>query len=212
MKVRALILDYDGTLIDSASLWLKSVDTVLRELGLNGVDREELARNELKQLIRSRFNENVEESELKTYIYKIWEKFAVMLSSNWLLFKGVKSTLVTLRSKDIPLVLISKRSGKAADVTDEELSKYGLKDMFDQVYTGVSFYDYLNVLVDISESLNISSNEIAVVSDWHIDISRAKSISFKGIGVLTGVSNLMEFKQVNVDLIIENINELPKYV
>ena len=78
---RAVIFDYDGTLVDTAEAFLESINTALGNAHLRNTTRREISSMDLREIIRNRVREMRGSKSVEQIFDSIWEAFADTLMS-----------------------------------------------------------------------------------------------------------------------------------
>jgi len=206
---RSLIFDYDGTLVDTASAFLNSVNEALRKTGLKSATRREISSMDLRSIITERLTEARSRAPVEVVFGSIWDEFAETLSSPFPLRDGAAETLEALTKRGIGLGLISKRGGRAGVLPLIELRAAGLEKLFRFVKIGVGLREYGAAISKALKELGGRAQDSIIVSDWCKDIEYAKSSGLRAVGIIGGVSDEDEHRAAGADWIVENLNEIP---
>ena len=219
LQVKALLLDLDGTLVDSSEALRDAGRAGFAALGLSGFSDDGVAFEVARRLeqdlpidnLFSQFHasKDVEERFLPAYLDAYYS--AVMSKSKP--FPRTKEMLQAL-SKHFPLALITLRYVVREQIIDE-LKHLGLKRFFRVVVTALDVEKPKpspDSLIVAAQKLRVPIHTCAVVGDSVVDIQAGKAAGAKTIAVTTGLFTLKELKAQKPDLIIENITVLQKYV
>ena len=218
LKVKALLLDLDGTLVDSSEALKEAGKAGFIAIGLPDVHDEkipfEVARRLEQDLpiddLFSRFRvaKEVEERFLPAYLTAYYS--AVTLKSKP--FPTARRTLQTL-SQRFPLALITLRYVVREQIMDE-LDHLGLAKFFRAVVTTLDVEKpkpFPDALLVAAKKLHVPIRECAIVGDSIIDIQAGKAAGAKTIAVLTGLFSKAELEAQKPDLVIDNLTCLPAY-
>ena len=218
LKVKALLLDLDGTLVDSSEALKEAGKAGFIAIGLpdvhDGKIPFEVARRLEQDLsiedLFSKFNvtKEVEERFLPAYLTAYYT--AVTLRSKP--FPQAKRTLQVL-SKRFPLALITLRYVVREQILDE-LNHMGLAKFFRAVVTTLDVAKpkpFPDALLVAAKKLHVPIGECAIVGDSIIDIQAGKAAGAKTIAVLTGLFSKAELEAQKPDLVIDNLTCLPAY-
>ncbi len=219
LQVKALLLDLDGTLVDSSEALRDAGRAGFAALGLPGISDDEVAFEVARRLeqdlpiddLFSKFHvkRDVEERFLPAYLDAYYS--AVMSKSRP--FPKTEDTLQVL-SKRFPLALITLRYVVRDQIIDE-LKHLGLKKFFRVVVTTLDVRKPKpspDSLIVAAQKLNVPIHTCAIVGDSIVDIQAGKAAGAKTIAVTTGLFTLKELKSQKPDLIIENFSVLQKCV
>ncbi len=219
LHVKALLLDLDGTLVDSSKALKEAGRAGLLAAGLSNVKNDRISFEVARRLEQDlsiddlfaelHLGKDVEERFLPAYLNAYYS--AVMSKSKP--FPKVKETLQILASS-FPLALITLRYVVREHVLDE-LHHLGLKKFFRVVVTTLDVEKpkpFPDALIIAAKKLHVPINECAIVGDSIVDIQAGKAAGAKTIAVLTGLFNKAELSARHPDLIIKSIAYLPTHI
>ncbi len=210
--LKAVLFDFDGTLVSSTELLCDIFNECLVEQGVEPASRESLRRmlgEPLDSIFRKltnlvdvdRFNKSFQEKEVGRHT-----------TEHIALVRDTKPTLEFLREQNYQLgIVTTKETGPVTDL----LVEYQLKDLFgviigrDQVKQPKP--DPEPVLL-ACERLEIKPAEALFVGDSLLDLTAAKEAGSIFVGVLTGACNRQEFEQNKADYIFSHVGELVELV
>jgi len=217
LRVKALLIDLDGTLVDSTEAYVAAAKSGFAMIGLDRFDvktaREIAKRFELKLPVNDLFtgipaNQSMIERFLGTYLNAY---YAATLTKTKPL-PNVHKTLQTLSGR-FPLALITLRFISKEQVT-EELRHLGFNKYFKAIVTALDVKKpkpYPDALLKGAERLGVPVDECAVVGDSIVDIHAGKSAGARTVAVLSGLFSRKELEREKPGLIIEDINWFPKF-
>jgi len=210
--VRALLLDLDGTLVDSREALKEAGKAGFIAIGLPEVHDEkipfEVARRLEQDLsIDDLFSEfhvtkEVEERFLPAYLTAYYS--AVTLKSKP--FPNTNKILQAL-SQHFPLALITLRYVAREQIMDE-LNHLGLAKFFRAVVTTLDVEKpkpFPDALLVAAKKLHVPISHCAIVGDSIIDIQAGKAAGAKTIAVLTGLFSKAELEAQKPDLMIDDL-------
>jgi phosphoglycolate phosphatase len=216
LRVKALLLDLDGTLVDSGQALKEAGKAGFIALGLPDVHDEkipfEVARRlELDLPIDDVFSgfhvsKEIEERFLPAYLTAYYSA----VTSRSKPFPQTKRTLQTL-SRRFPLALITLRYVVREQILDE-LNHLGLAKFFRAVVTTLDVEKpkpFPDALLVAAKKLHVPIGECAIVGDSIIDIQAGKAAGAKTIAVLTGLFSRAELEGQKPDLVIDALTRLP---
>lgn len=201
----AILLDWDGTLIDSYPSGYQASMAVFDHYGIE-VDRE---------LFLSTYNPNWYETyrifgippEEWDTADRIWRDRYHQMPPN--LYPFARQTLETLHDYEYSLGLVT--SGNRERVT-QELDRHQLHDFFS---VGIYFEDTKEKkpnpapLLAALEQMNRSATESAYVGDRPEDILMGRQTGSYTVGVESAYVTLEILEQASPDLILPNVGHLP---
>lgn len=215
LRVKALLLDLDGTLVDSTEALKEAGRAGFVAIGLTDSNEDKIAFEVARRLeqdlpiddlfAKFRLGSEAEEHFLPAYLNAYYS--AVMSKSK--LFPNVKRTVQTL-SRHFRLGLITMRYVVREQVVGE-LSHLTIKKYFRAVVTALDVEKpkpFPDALLVAAKRLNTPIGECAVVGDSIVDIQAGKSAGAKTIAVLTGLFSREELEKEEPDFIIRDVNSL----
>jgi phosphoglycolate phosphatase len=216
LHVKALLLDLDGTLVDSTEALKDAGRAGFLALGLSDFSDERIAFEVARKLEQDmpiddlfskfQFGKEVEDRFLPAYLNAYYS--AVISKSKP--FPETLETLVALSTR-FPLALITLRYVVREQIVDE-LKHLGLKKFFHIVVTALDVEKPKpspDALLVAAKKLRVPVNNCAIVGDSIVDIQAGKAAGAKTVGVLTGLFSRAELEALRPDLIVETIADLP---
>jgi HAD superfamily hydrolase (TIGR01549 family) len=201
---KAVIFDFDGTLVSSMdSVWTQYQRTI-RVLGLRKITKGQFMRH-----VGRPWNEIIEtfwpgqDPEEFTLNYRqdreVFRKFA-----------GMDATLKLLSSKYSLYILTSR---------GEKTLLPGMKKarLDTSCFKGIYFRERLNynkpdprALIQVCEEVGIRPDESVYVGDAVVDANCAQEAKMRFIAVLSGGAKRGDFKRMGINEILADVTDLPK--
>ena len=188
---KAIILDFDGTLADTASVIIQTIKGTIKELGLPSRTDEECRSVIGLRLIETPpvlFPECNVDVDLYASTYR--RLFNIFNTDGAVqLYPNVKETLAELQDREMTLTIASSRSNRSLT---EYIVNLGLSDTItyilgaDDVAEGKPNPE--PVLKTLDE-LNLSADEVIVVGDTSFDIDMGRNAGTRTCGVTYGIGN-----------------------
>jgi len=215
LKIKALLIDLDGTLVDSTEAYREAGRVGFAALRLNLTDDKiafEVARRLEQSLpiddLFAKFHvgEEVEERFLPAYL----EAYYSVVHVKSKLIPKARQTLQKL-SKNFPLALITLRYVLPEQIM-EELKRLRLKKYFKTVVTTLDVKKpkpFPDAFRTAAKRLGVKIQDCAVIGDSIVDIQAGKAAGAKTIATLSGLFSREELEKEKPDFIIKNINSLP---
>ncbi len=207
-RTRGILLDLDGTIVDSRVAYLKAARTAFKAIGLRSPELTtalEIPRR-LEQRLPLEPIIGEESSEfLKIYLKTFYES----THQNTKPFSNIKKALAEL-SRGYKLAIITMRRVPRDSVV-HELEHFGLARYFTYVATA---FDTVNPkpspksLIKAIKVLNVELCNCMVVGDSVTDISAGKAAGIATVGVLSGLFSREELSREKPDLILNSVVEL----
>lgn len=213
LKVKGILLDLDGTIVDSRKAYLEAAKAAFAAIGRKTVDTKiamevprRLEQNlSISNIIKGRDSQKFLDVYLKAY-YQVTSLKAKPMPN-------VSETLKKLSQKT-KLALITMRYVPKEKVI-KELQKFGLAEYFQLVITALDTQypkPSPEALIKCAKRLGIQVSQCAVVGDSVADTRAGKTAGMKTIAVLSGIFTKEELEKEKPDLILKSINELPDFL
>ncbi|MHA1265149.1 MAG: HAD family hydrolase [Candidatus Helarchaeota archaeon] len=202
--IQGLILDMDGTLLDSHKIHLNAWKLLLRKYTIDKSDSEILAHfgKTTEDIAKELFPSNFNPAEIGA------EKDAIFLSliTDLEPFLGVPELLLHLKKKNFkiciassnPLATIRAICEKCRLVVDAYVG-------IDEIENGRPAPD---MILTAASRLHLHPSACIVVGDSPYDIRAAKAANCRVIAVLTGDHPVESLEKENPDYIISSITEI----
>lgn len=215
-RPRMVLLDVDGTLVDSVPDLAWCVDRTMEHLGLpvrgeaavrewvgNGVER--LVR---RALIGRLDGEPDEDLFRRAYPFYL-ECYAANTSARSTLYPGVREGLEALRVAGIPLGCVTN---KAARFTHPLLENLGLKDYFGLVLSGDSLPRKKpdpEPLLHAADHFGVEPASCWLIGDSVNDVRAARAAGFQAVCVTYGYNHGRDIREAGPDAVVDSLAELP---
>jgi HAD superfamily hydrolase (TIGR01549 family) len=213
LKVKGILLDLDGTIVDSKEAYLEAVKTAFKTVGQRMVDAKIVTE------IPKRLEQNLPIKDLLKGIDA--QKFLTIYLNAYYQNTSTKTKPIpkiseTLKklSEKAKLALITMRYVPKEKVASE-LEKFGLAKYFQYIITALDTHDPKpspEALIKCAKQLDIPKCECLVVGDSVADIKAGKNAGIKTVAVLSGIFSRKELKSEKPDLILESVNQLPDFL
>ena len=207
-RIRALVFDLDGTLIDSKQDLVLSVNATLRSIG-----REELPAGLVASYVGSgapvlnsrALGGSPDSEELQRALKYFLSHYEEHKLDNTRAYPGVREALVQLNGT--PMAVLTN---KPANISVRILQGLGLVQFFQVIYGGNSFAtkkpDPLGANTVLGD-LKVSANEAVMVGDSEVDVQTARNA-----GMLSAIVNfgfgIHDREKYPADLYLDRMEEL----
>lgn len=205
---RAVLVDLDGTLLDSRLSIRETLNTVLAERGLPPFSREETDRligHPLRHILAQRTSDAAA-IEALTHRYR-----AAYNEVGWITvgtYPGFVELLRDLRSQQVPLAVVTS---KGQHETETLLFDLGLGDLFDAI-VGDDDVRPLKPdpapVVAACRLLGVPTDQAAMVGDTTFDVQAAVAAGAHSIGVLWGIHTAATLREAGAHALAPTVPQL----
>ena len=208
VRLRAVLFDIDGTLLDTRDAWVAAFDA-----GLAAIDKISIPGAEAAQWIGTPIEVIYAErcglagDELTKAVREFQRVEAESVRAGMRAYPGVRETLAALGPWQLAAV-----TNKRQDTSVEALRVTGLLPFFGVVVGGDSVPHKKpapDPILRAASRLNVQSTECAVVGDTEIDVRAGKAAEARTIGVTWGYGTRARLEAAGVDYLIETPDALP---
>jgi len=211
-----ILIDVDGTLVDSVPDLAWCVDTMMTELG-RAPHGETLVRdwvgNGVERLVRraliGKLNGEPEDADFERAYPLFLELYADNTSKRSCLYPGVREGLDQLKSMNFRLGCVTN---KAAQFTEPLLKDLGLYDDFSIVISG----DTLTrkkpdpaPLLHAAEFFDCDPANALMIGDSVSDVAAARAAGFKIICMSYGYNHGVDIREAAPDAVVDSFVEVP---
>lgn len=217
-RIRLLVFDLDGTLIDSRLDLIHSVNATLRHLGRPELDGDVIASfvgDGAPALVRRALDNTDDEAMLRSALDYFLGYYRLHKLDHTTVYDGVRETLASVSgasngnpkgARRVMVVLSNKPVNPSRDI----VRALGLADFFVSVYGGNSFStkkpDPLGVGVILQET-GVPPDEALMIGDSSIDVLTGRNAGMWTCGVTYGFAP-QTLQEVPPDVLIESPREL----
>ena len=214
LKVRAVIFDMDGTILNSVEPYYKVVVETFKRLGLPPAPREKVlevmgqGRSPWESLVPEELEgrEEVLEECRRLGEELIGELFPKELE----LIDGSREVLRGLKESGFLTGIATSSWGV---ISVQFLQRRGLLGYLDAIVTGREVAEGKpapDLILECLKRMGASTQEAVYVGDSPVDIRAGKAAKVRTVGVLTGTSDYDTLLKEGPDLIIDHVRELVK--
>src|SRR5438477_7754124 len=182
-RIKLLIFDLDGTLIDSRLDLIHTVNATLRHLGRPQLPGDVIANyvgDGAPMLVRRALGDPDDEARVRDALAFFIHYYREHKLDNTHLYQGINEALsVIRRSKNGEARSLAVLSNKPVNPSRQIVQALGLADFFVRVYGGNSFHtkkpDPLGVNTLLEET-GTRSDESVIIGDSSIDVIRVRNV------------------------------------
>ncbi|MFO7953400.1 phosphoglycolate phosphatase [Thioalkalivibrio sp.] len=215
-RPRMILIDLDGTLIDSVPDLAYSVDAMMRELGLP--ERGEPAvrnwvGNGVERLVQRALVNDLEGEPDDEQVARALPVFMRIYQENTAgrspLYPGVREGLDQLKAAGYRLGCVTN---KAERFTVPLLREKGILDDFEIVVAGDALPQKKPdpaPLLHAAEKLGVDPSESLMVGDSKSDVKAARAAGFQIVCMTYGYNHGKNIRDENPDAVLDRLDELP---
>ena len=220
LKVKAIIFDLDGTLIDSIDIYFTIVEKALERLNLPPVSRASIlaaAESEnfnwdlvLPEQSRNRKTKMIDQA------WEIINEIAPPLfEKNVKLIPGADGTLKRIASSGLKIGLVTSTRRSYLKIKMQPLTSAGVEELFEAIITSDDTQKRKpdsEPLLACARQLRVEADKCAYVGDTRTDMQAGQAAGMKTIGVLTGFDERQLLQKETPDAIIDSIGHLMEVI
>lgn len=208
MQLRAVLFDFDGTLVSSVEMYVRIFDACLREQHVEPQSYDAIRHLALQPLAVI-FTELAPILDVEEFKRSFLARELEMNTTEHLpLVAGTTDVLAFLREKQLKTGIVSS---KIRAPIEEMLATYDLTNYFDQI---IGRDDVTATKPDpepvhhACALLHIQPHDTLFVGDSLLDLTAAKEAGSTFVGVLTGAATRHDFEHAKADYILNTVSEL----
>ncbi|TWH47575.1 pyrophosphatase PpaX [Sporomusa sp. KB1] len=209
MKIRGIIFDLDGTLLNSLPVCYSGFRSTLRKfLGREYSDTEIHAlfgpseEGVLKKLLPNQWEESLQ------YYLAAYDSAHTEYAKP---FPGVEAALALLKERNVRLAIVS---GKGAGTMAISLRHSGLGKFFEVVQTGSEHgADKPAHIKKVIDLWHYRPEDVAYIGDTAYDIQAAQAVGTAAIGAVWGnTASTQQVKAMNPELVFSSVEEFLTWI
>ena len=216
-RPQMVLIDVDGTLVDSVPDLAYCVDVTMDQLGLPRRGESEVrlwVGNGVERLVRRALIGTLDgepDEALFNKAYPIYLKlYEANVSERSVLYPGVREGLAWLKQQDFKLGCVTN---KAAQFTLPLLKNLGVYDDFGIVVCGDTLPQKKPdpaPLLHAAKHFGVSPQQSLMLGDSVSDVKAARAAGFKIICMSYGYNHGQDIRTAHPDAVIDSMTELPK--
>ncbi len=213
-KIKAIIFDLDGTLVNTIDDLKRACDIVLKEYGRDYdwsiADYKKFVGNGIKKLVERAFDHTLNPEELDEAFRKVSTVYNRIKLDNAHAYDGIKEQLALLKEKGLKLAVVTNKPDNAAK--DMVYHIFG-KDTFDFIsgaVEGIPHKPAPDSTIRALEAIGCTAKEALFFGDSNVDMQTAKNAGIKPIGVTWGFRSKEELEKENPFAIISKTSDIIK--
>lgn len=213
MKKKCVILDLDGTLVNTSEGIFKCVQHALDDVGIYNEPEENLSRfigPPLEYSFKTFYGLDSETTE--RLILKYRERYVPIGLYESSLYPGVKEFVEGLKEKGYKLSL---GSSKPEDMCIKLLESFGILDQLDfcvGATVGPERRTKDKVLIEALNRMEIDASECVLIGDTRFDVEGAKSVGMECIGITYGFGTREDLEEAGAISVFDTLDEVLEYL
>lgn len=185
MKLFAVILDFDGTIVDSDFAWQKAFSGVLEKLNANiPAATVKITGTSLKDswnLLSSKYNLKIDKTpeELRSLTYNEYKKFVPEIS----LIDRASEFIENLKYSGVQIALATNTSW---EIVDDIMKRLEIEHLFDYITTGDEVLYHKpdpEIYIRAAEKMNLEPEDCLVIENTEAGVRAAKEAGMKVIAI-----------------------------
>jgi len=215
--VKMVLIDVDGTLVDSVPDLAYCVDEMMKQLDMpprGEANVRNWVGNGVERLVRRALTNSLDgepDDELFDRAYPVFlDLYAENTSKRSVLYPGVKEGIAFLKSAGYKLGCVTN---KAAQFTEPLLKDLGIYDNFSIVISGDSLPQKKPdpaPLLHAAEFFGVKPDDALMLGDSVSDVKAARAAGFQIICMSYGYNHGEDIRTANPDAVIDSMAELPE--
>ncbi len=218
MKIKGVILDLDGTIIDTLETFTQAFNRGLGKFNLEPIPKKELAAFldaglPLKEIILGRYPSLPQELS-SDYFEEIRKVYLELENDGVHLQPGAREALSQLKAMGFKIGIATGRT-ITGDRKWHELRRLNAAQFIDVMVTGAESARRKPApdgLIDCIKQLGLSTQECVFVGDSRADMLTGKAAGVHTIAITTGVAEEEALVQEGADAVIHSLTELPPLI
>ena len=219
LRVKAVMIDLDGTLADTIPDLAAATNLMLRELGrpVQDVERiRDFVGKGIPRLVERALAGSVEgtaPADQMARALPIFERcYAEENGRHSVLYPGVNDGLLAMRSMELPLACVTNKSGR---FTVPLLEQLGIARFFDQVIAGDTLPQKKPdpaQLLHACRAFSIAPREMLMIGDSGNDALAARAAGCPVFCVTYGYNEGQDVRELDVDAIVPSLIEAKRLI
>jgi HAD superfamily hydrolase (TIGR01509 family) len=212
LKVKAILFDLDGTIVDSRDAYLEAAKTAFHAMGLEPPAMQTTLQIP-KRLEQNLPIDDITHTNTARFLDVYLKAFYAITKVKTKPIPNIHVALENLQQK-AKLALITMRNVPKIAVA-KELQQFGLAQYFTCILTTQGTHKPKpspEAFIKALKVIDVQICDCLIVGDSVIDITAGKAAGAKTIAVLSGLYTKQELAKLNPDLILKNALQLPNYI
>lgn len=212
LKVKGILFDLDGTIVDSREAYLEAAKTAFQAIGQKPPTTQ-TALEIPKRLEQNQPIDDITRTNPQQFLAIYLKTYYAITQEKTKLIPNVSTTLETLSEK-AKLALITMRFVPKETIINE-LEHFNIAKYFTYVVTALDTHKPKpspEALIKCVRALDVQICDCVIVGDSVSDVRAGKAAGARTVAVLSGLFSHEELAKENPDLILKDVTYLPKFI
>ncbi len=212
MKVKAIVMDMDGTITKFNLDYMTARRLALEELEKMNLRTAAMTEQISLYIILKNLKDNLDAdtfSMVRSKFYNLLEQMEMKAAQEVMLYPGAVETLQELRRRSLKIGIVTNNGRAGTDLT---LKRYQLESFFDAVVTRDDCEEMKPNAAPVRKVLvemDVRPEESILVGDGVMDIMAAREAGLASVAVATGPFTKERLLQAEPDYLLGSVNDLP---
>lgn len=215
MKVKAVIIDMDGTITRFNLDYMGARRKALEELEKFRLRTPEMTEQLSLYLLLKQLKSNLDAETfamIRKTFYGLLEGMEIKAAQDVVLYPGAVDTLRKLRERGFKIGIVTNNGRAGTELT---LKRYGLSGFFQAIVTRDDCEEMKpdgGPVLKILAEMQVHSREAFLVGDGVIDIMAARAAGVLAVAVPTGPFTSERLLQAQPDYLLGSVNDIPSLI
>lgn len=216
-KIKGVIFDLDGTLIDSLETYRMAFNRIVERFNLKPIDIRELSDflNQflsLEQVLKKLYP-SLKPERIKEFMSEMRKEFIALSKHHIKLKPHTREVLLSLKGQGMKIGVATGRMS-TGDGKWRELKNLGIDSLVDTVVTAGETKPKPDPasLIKCAEQLGLSLKECVFVGDSRADVIAGRSARVKVIAIPSGVASRNQLVEEMPDFMLDCLSSLPDHI
>ena len=211
-EVKGIFFDLDGTIVDSKEAYIEAAKIAFKFIGRNSPE-EKTALEIPRRLEQGLGITDITDGDNKKFLTVYLKTYYSVTPKKTKLIPKVSTTLEALSSKTKLALITMRYVPKQAII--KELDFFGISKYFTHVVTAMDTSKPKpspEALIACVKALDLEMCSCIIAGDSVNDVRAGKSAGARTVAVLSGLFKCEELIKECPDLILKDVNALPKFI
>ncbi len=212
LKVKGIFLDLDGTIVDSREAYKEAARIACEAVGQKPLT-DKAAFEIPRRLEQGLTISDIVKGNSKKFLSIYFETYYSITREKTRLIPNVSETLESLSAKTKLALITMRYAPKQAIIA--ELEYFGISKYFTHVVTALDTSKPKpspDALIACVKALDLEICDCIIAGDSVNDVRAGKAAGARTVAVLSGLFQCEELLKERPDLILNDVNALPKFI